>query len=134
MGDRYVQVQKIFQDSLKTGVSSLRGPVKVVMDVQVLRFHAMSEKARYTIGGTHAITFDLALKDPKTGELLTPVRRVRADLEGYGGQEALQADARGDTQKVRISNHLAQVIQQELTNPEGYQNASLGFFQVLNTF
>jgi len=132
IGDRHAQVQKIFQDSLKTGVAPLHGPVKVVVDIQVLRFHALTEKARYTTGGVHSITFDLAIKHPETGELLVPVRTVRADLDGFGGQQALQAEARGLTQKVRISNHLAEVIRQELSNPEGYKNASLGFYQLLN--
>ena len=132
IGDRHAQVQKIFEDALITGVSPLNGPVKVDVDVQVLRFHALTEKARYTTGGVHSITFELAIKNPATGELLVPVRTVRADLDGFGGQQALLAEARGQTQKVRISAHLAEVIRQELTNPEGYQKASLGFMQMLN--
>ena len=42
------------------------------------------------------------------------------------------AEARGLTQKVRISGHLAEVIRQEMTEPEGYKNASMGFYQLLN--
>ncbi|MFV0514117.1 MAG: DUF6778 family protein [Jhaorihella sp.] len=132
MGDRHAQVQKIFQDALGRGAAQLQGPVSVDLDVQVRRFHALTEKARYSTGGVHAITFDLALKDPASGALLMPIRTIRADLKGYGGQQAIQADARGETQKVRISNHLAEVIRQELTSPEGYKNASLGFIQMLN--
>ena len=132
MGDRYVQVQKIFEDALSRGVAQLHGPVKVDLDVQVRRFHALTEKARYTTGGVHSITFDLALKDTASGELLMPIRTIRADLEGFGGQKAIQADARGETQKVRIGNHLAEVIRQELSSPEGYRNAKLGLIQMLN--
>lgn len=132
IGDRHAQVQKIVQDALVRGVSTLNGPVKVDLDIQVARFHALTEKARYTTGGVHAITFDIALKSPETGELLVPIRRVRADLDAFGGQQAINAEARGLTQKVRISDHLAEVIRQELTSPEGYKNASLGFYQVLN--
>lgn len=132
MGDRHAQVQAIFQTAMQKGVSPLNGPASVDLDIQVLRFHALTEKARYTTGGVHAITFDLAVKHPETGALLMPIRTVRADLDGFGGQQALQADARGQTQKVRITNHLAEVIRQELSNPEGYENASLGFYQMLN--
>lgn len=132
IGDRHAQVQKIFETALSRGVADLKGPIRVDLDVQVRRFHALTEKARYTIGGVHAITFDLAIKDPETGELLVPVRRIRADLEAFGGQQAILADARGETQKVRITNHLAEVIREELSNPEGYRNASLGFIQLLN--
>lgn len=132
IGDRHAQVQKIVQDAIVRGVTPLNGPVSAEVVIQVKRFHALTEKARYTTGGVHSITFDLALKNPETGELLVPVREVRADLDAFGGQQALQAEARGLTQKVRITNHLAEVIRQELSNPEGYKNASLGFFQLLN--
>jgi len=132
IGDRHAQVQKIFEDALLTGVQPMSGPIPVNLEIKVTRFHAMSEKARYTTGGLHSITFDLAIKSVETGELLVPVRTIRADLDGFGGRQALLADARGETQKVRISNHLAEVIRQELSNPEGYANANLGFFQMLN--
>lgn len=133
MGDRYAQVQAIFQTAMAKGSATLNGPVKVDIDIQVQRFHALTEKARYTTGGVHAITFDLAIKDPKTGELLVPIRTIKADLDGFGGTMALQAEARGLTQKVRITDHLANVIRQELSNPQGYENASLGFFGMLNS-
>lgn len=132
IGDRHAQVQKIFQDAMNKGVTPLNGPVKVNVDIQVRRFHALTEKARYTTGGLHSITFNLAITDPRTGELLVPIRSVRADLDGFGGSQALAAEARGLTQKVRITNHLAEVIRQELSNPKGYNNASLGFYQLLN--
>lgn len=132
IGDRHAQVQKIVQDAMVRGVSPLNGPVKADLEIVVKRFHALTEKARYTTGGIHAITFDLVLKDPVTGQQLTQPREVRADLEAFGGQQAINAEARGQTQKVRITGHLAEVIRQELTNPEGYENASLGIIQVMN--
>lgn len=131
-GDRHAQVQAIVQAAMEQGAAALNGPVPVVLQVRVARFHALTEKARYTTGGVHSITFDLALTDPETGELLVPVRQVRADLDAYGGQKALQAEAAGQTQKVRITAHLAKVIRQELTSAEGYKNANLGFMQLLN--
>ncbi len=134
IGDRHAQVQKIFEDSFQRTAQVLDGPVPVQIDVQVRRFHALTEKARYTVGGVHAITFDLAIKNPETGELLVPIRTVRADLDAFGGQQALAAEARGLTQKVRITGHLSEVMRQELTNPKGYENASLGFMQMLNNF
>lgn len=132
LGDRHAQVQAIMQNAMERGVASLNGPVSVDLDIRVQRFHALTQKARYTIGGVHSIVFDVSLKDPETGALLVPPRTVQADLKAYGGRQALQAEARGETQKVRITNHLAGVIQQELTSPEGYENADLGFFQMLN--
>ncbi len=132
IGDRHAQVQTIFQDAMIKGVTPMTGPIKVNIDVQVRRFHSLTEKARYTTGGVHAITFDLAIIHPETGALLVPIRTVRADLDGFGGQQALIAESRGLTQKIRITNHLSEVIRQELSNPKGYENASLGFYQMLN--
>lgn len=132
IGDRHAQVGAIFQTAMERGTAQFDGPVPVVLNIRVERFHALTEKARYTVGGVHSILFDLALSDPETGELLTPVRRIQADLDGFGGQQALQAEAAGQTQKVRITDHLAEVIRQELASPEGYKNANLGFMQVLN--
>jgi hypothetical protein len=132
IGDRHAQVAKIMQDALTKGVEPLDGPIHVVLDIEVNRFHALTEKTRYTYGGVHSISFDMALIDPKTGEVLVPPRTVNADLEGFGGKQALEAEARGLTQKVRISDYLAEVIRQELSNPEGYKNASLGLIQLWN--
>ena len=132
IGDRHAQVQTIVQNAIVRGVTPLNGPVKADVEIVLQRFHALTEKARYTTGGVHSITFDLMLKNPATGELLVPARTVRADLDAFGGQQAINAEARGQTQKVRISDHLAEVIRQELSNPEGYKNASLGFYQLLN--
>jgi len=42
--------------------------------------------------------------------------------------------AHGQTQKVRITQHLAGVIHQELTKPETYKDASAGFVQMLYNF
>ncbi|UWQ89838.1 hypothetical protein QEZ52_13680 [Aliisedimentitalea scapharcae] len=132
IGDRHAQVQKIVQDSIIRGVTPLAGPVNVNVDVLVTRFHALTEKARYTTGGVHSITFDLKITQAETGQLIVPVRTVRADLDAFGGQQAILAEARGLTQKVRITNHLAEVIRQELTNKEGYRNAQLGIYQLMN--
>lgn len=131
-GDRRAQVRKIVQDAMNRGVRGLDGPIPVTVDIQVAKFHALTEKARYTTGGVHGLSFYISIRDAKTGELVVPVRKVRADFEAYGGQQALDAEARGETQKLRISRQLEAVIRQELTSPDGYRNATKGFIQALN--
>lgn len=132
IGDRHLQVRQIFETAMSRGVGPLNGPINVDVDIEVLRFHGLSEKARYSVGGVHSITFNLALKNPDTGALLVPVRTIRADLDAFGGRQALAAEAAGQTQKIRITTHLSNVIREELTDPEGYKNANLGFMQMLN--
>jgi hypothetical protein len=131
-GDRHAQVKAIFETAMQRGTAPLNGAQTVNIEIEVIRFHALTEKARYTTGGVHAIEFMLAIKDARTGELVVPVREVRADLEAFGGEKAIEADRAGQTQKVRITDHLSRVIQHELTQPGGHKNAKLGLFQRLN--
>lgn len=132
IGNRHEQVKTIVETAMTRGVAGLNGPVDVVLDIEMHKFHALTEKARYTVGGVHGLSFTLTLRDAATGKPVMPPRLVRADLDAFGGAQALRAEARGQTQKVRITNHLAEVIRQELTNPNGYKNATLGFIQALN--
>jgi len=132
LGDRYAQVADIFYTAMERGTAALDGATPVVLDIEVSRFHALTEKARYTTGGVHNINFTMTLRNAETGALLGDPRRVRADLEAFGGQKALAAEARGETQKVRIVAHLAEVIRQELTTVEGFKNPKLGIIQAMN--
>jgi hypothetical protein len=132
MGNRHAQVSKIMHDAMAVGTDGFKGPVPVILDIEVVRFHALSEKARYTVGGDHHIVFKMVLRDARTGTFLSEPRRIETDLAAFGGQQAIAAESRGLTQKVRISGHLAEVIRQEMTEPSGYKNASVGFYQLVN--
>jgi len=131
-GDRHAQVEAIFDQALRNAASSVDGARPVRVDVQVMRFHALSEKARYSVGGIHDITFRLRLADPVTGAIIAPSKVVDADLDALSGQGANVAEARGDTQKNRIIAHLTLVFQEELSVPGGHQNAKLGLLQQIN--
>jgi hypothetical protein len=132
IGNRHQQVKAVFDTALSQGTAQMDGIVPVRLDIRVDRFHALTEKARYTIGGVHSIVFVLQIRDLSTGLALGEPRLVKADLDAFGGQQALRAEARGQTQKVRITNHLAEVICQELSNEEGFKNPKLGLIQALN--
>lgn len=134
MGNRHAQVRQIFEDGLSAGTKEMNGATPVSLYVQVMRFHALTEKARFTVGGVHSIKFGLAVRDLNTGQLLGEPRIIEADLEAYGGRQAMRAVQRGQTQKVRIMAHLAEVIRQELSEPGGFQNPQLGLIQVMNKF
>ncbi|MCV2891503.1 DUF6778 family protein [Lentibacter sp. XHP0401] len=114
-GDRYEQVGAIFNESAKVATQDLKGDVPARIEIDVLRFHSVTDKTRYTVGGTHSISFLLSVKDPESGLDLVAPRKIKSDLHAFGGQEAIAADARGETQKVRVSAHLASVIRQELS-------------------
>jgi len=132
-GDRHAQVAAILDAGLTQGLATLpQGTVPVVLDVELTKFHALSEKARYTIGGVHAIQFTYTLRDPATGAALTEPAFVKADFKAFGGQKAIAAERRGLTQKVRITDHLARVIRAELGAEQGYRAQANGLIGALN--
>jgi hypothetical protein len=117
IGDRHAQVAEIFDTSLAQATDGVDGALPVVAEIVVKRFHALTEKTRYTIGGVHSIAFDLVLRYPETGlEVMAP-REIRADLKAYGGAKAIAAEQQGMTQKRRITRHLVNVIRSELQQP-----------------
>lgn len=133
MGDRHAQVKAIFETAMAQGLENVTpGRVPAVMDIQVTRFHALTEKARYTTGGVHSLQFYMILRNPETGVAYGEPQFVKADFKALGGQAAIRAEANGVTQKYRITQQLAKVIEQQLTTSEGYQAANLGFMGVLN--
>jgi hypothetical protein len=113
-GDRYAQVQRIFEDGMRAGALTLDGARPVNVSVEVRRFHSLTEKARFTVGGVHSIRFLITVTDARTGEIVEGPRYVSADREALGGQRAIAAEQAGRTERVMVVNHLAGVAVREL--------------------
>lgn len=116
-GDRHKQVTAIFQEAFVTGTQTLRSGRRVAVDVIVDRFHCLTEKARFTIGGVHSLKFTLRVRDAATGEVLDGPRKVVADVKASGGAVAVQEEADGITQRLVILQRLSEVALRELTRP-----------------
>jgi len=117
IGDRHAQIQSIFETAFAQGTSDMTGPVDVILDVEIVRFHSVTEKTRYTVGGVHNMEFRLTAFNAVTGLPLAPTRQIEANLPAFGGAQAIAEERRGQTQKVRVTGYLAQVIRQELQKP-----------------
>ena len=115
LGNRPQQITDIFQTSIAAAGQGLTGQRPVTVDVELVRFHSLTERTRYSVGGVHSIKFDLTVRDAITGEVLEPTRRINGDLAALGGYAALAADNQGQTQKVRITAHLTSLFFRELT-------------------
>lgn len=113
-GNRLVQVQAIFEEAAAKGTSGLKSGVAVVAEVEVTRFHCVTEKTRNTIGGTHSMHFKLTIRDAATGAVLDGPRLVSADVKASGGSKAIAEDYAGRTQRVVVVERLAQVLHDEL--------------------
>lgn len=116
-GDRHQQVQRIFEEGMGRGAASLTGSRDVRVRVEVRRFHSLTEKARYSVGGVHSIRFVLTVTDARTGEVVEGPRLVSADAPALGGSRALAADRAGQTERVMVVDHLSRVIVAELRDP-----------------
>ncbi|QHQ35870.1 DUF6778 family protein [Algicella marina] len=110
-GDRRAQVGKIVHDAVERGAQKMRGSRAVVLDVTVGLFHAVTPRAR-AVGTSswHDITLAVAVRDARTGAVLASAK-LEPDLDALHGDAAKAAEARGETQKVRISRQIAAVTQ-----------------------
>lgn len=116
-GDRYAQVSAIFSEAISRGTASMGAGRQVAVDVEVVRFHCLTEKTRYTVGGTHSLKFQLTVRDVLTGEVIDGPRLVVADIAAAGGSRAIAEDEAGRTQRVVVVERLAEVIRRELSAP-----------------
>lgn len=112
LGDRRAQVAAILREGLRRGGRSLRGSRRVTLSATLMQFHAVTPAAvARAPGAVHNIAFALQVLDARTGAALTEPEVIRADLEAYVGAAAVTAALAGETQRVRIVQHIARVTQ-----------------------
>ena len=110
-GDRYEQVRAIIEEGATRATRKLGNGRPVTLAITVQEFHALTQRARYNApGGVHNITMVAQVFDTLTGQPLTPPDEIRADLLAFTGAAAAAAEARGYTQKFRITNHIDKVM------------------------
>lgn len=114
-GDRFAQVRVIMEEALARGVSGIKGSRPVVVDVKLTRFHALTEKTRFSsLPATHDIQYDLTVRDARTGAVLEGPRHVDGEFKALTGDAAIAAARSGQTQKVRIQAEMVARIRREL--------------------
>ncbi len=112
-GNRHAQVAAVLDEGLSRGLTHLKGDRPVYFDIKLSRFHSLTEKARYSVGGVHNIIFDLTVVDAKTNIPLHGPVEIELNLKAYGGARAFEAERRGHTQKVRILSHLTGTMRRQ---------------------
>lgn len=116
-GDRHAQIAAIVETAAAQAVAPYQAGRPVILSVEVTKFHGVTEKTRYTIGGKHNIRFDLTLRDAVTGATLVGPRAIVADVKAAGGDAAIAEERAGRTQKVVVTERLVQVLRQILGAP-----------------
>lgn len=117
LGDRHKQLEAIFDEAAARGAEKLQGAVPVVVDIELHRFHGVTERTRYTIGGIYTIVFTMTVRNAETGAIIEGPRRVEADLPAPGGMAAIHQDQIGQTEKVRVTEFLTMELVKQLTGP-----------------
>ena len=115
-GNRHQQVAQLMDTAMTFGLAHLRGNQDVIFEINVRRFHSVTEKARAYTGGVHDMIFTLTVVDAQTGVALHGPAFVETHLKAYGGRAALKAEREGKSQKFRIQNHLAALMQKSFPN------------------
>ncbi|MDX8349712.1 DUF6778 family protein [Cognatiyoonia sp. IB215446] len=112
---RVPQIAAMFETAAQRTTPALTGDVPVAVSVRLVRFHGVTDRTRYSVGGNYNIVFDLIVRDARTGTVIEPARRVTANLDAPGGSRAVALEQSGQTQKVRVVNFLAEVLFAELS-------------------
>ncbi len=109
-GNRRDQVAQILHDGVAMGAADLKGTRPVSFSVRLQQFHAVTPAAvAFAPSAVHNIVYYIQAFDAATLEPLTDPVFIKADLDAYTGAAAVVAAQEGQTQKVRIVNHLARV-------------------------
>ena len=114
LGNRVEQIGTLFQEAARRNIGNMGGTQPVTVDIELLRFHGVTQRTQYSVGGVHNIIFMMTVRDARTGAVIEQPRRIVANLEQPGGQEALRLEQSGQTQRVRVVDFLASVLRSEL--------------------
>lgn len=110
LGDRKKQVSQIMFEAVERAATGLKGPRPVRIVVQLNQFHAVTPRSvAVAPGAVHNIAYTIMVEDIRTGSRLAGPELINADLEAYVGGAAAVAATQGQTQRVRIIDHLVRV-------------------------
>lgn len=115
-GDRGQQIAAMFETASARITPSLTGDVPVIAIVTLRRFHGLTELTHRSIGGIYSIEFDLEIRNARSGAVIEAARFIKADLDGPGGAAGRALEQAGQTEKVRVTDHLTAVLLRELTS------------------
>ncbi|MEM7470187.1 MAG: DUF6778 family protein [Pseudomonadota bacterium] len=108
-GDRRGQVSRLLEDAVTEGSKGLRGRTPVTIQLVLAQFHAVTPIAvQRAPAAVHDIRYTMTVFD-RAGNRLTEPELIKADLPAHVGAQAFSAAQQGQTQKVRIKDHVAKV-------------------------
>ena len=133
IGDRYAQVKSVLAEGFGAGVAGMTSGPRAVVSLRLERFHSLTEKARYSVGGVHDVVVLLTVRDAASQAILEGPRRIEIAIRASGGDKAIAEDVAGNTQRMVIVAGLAEAIRRELALvPVGIEAKRKGLFAGLS--
>ncbi|PJI92106.1 hypothetical protein BC777_0950 [Yoonia maricola] len=114
IGPRIPQIAAMFEEAAARNRTLLDGSFPVDVDVTLTRFHGVTNRTRYTVGGVYNVVFDMTIRRAGSDEVIEPTRRVAGNLDAPGGERALRLEEAGQTQKVRVTDFLTELLRAQL--------------------
>lgn len=114
VGNRHHQIAQLFETAAAREAELMTGDIPVVAEVVLVRFHGVTERTRYSVGGVYNVEFTLTVRNANTGAIIEGPRLIEANLPAPGGNAALQLEQAGQTEKVRMLDFLTTVLAREL--------------------
>ncbi|MEM8539097.1 MAG: DUF6778 family protein [Pseudomonadota bacterium] len=114
LGPRVDQIGEMFRTAADRNRAVVIGRTPIAVDVTLIRFHGVTNRTRYSIGGIYNVIFDMTIRNAVTGEVLEPTRRVVGNLDAPGGERAVRLEESGQTQKVRVTDFLTGLLRAQL--------------------
>ncbi len=114
IGDRHTQVDELMTEALSPAFEPVTGSIPVIVNIEMTRFHAQTQRVRYSnLPSEQEIEFNMTIVHAETGVILSGPAHWDLTFPALGGNDAIQADATGLTQRLRITRRLNDWVQAE---------------------
>ncbi len=114
IGDRHTQVDDLMTEALTPAFEAVTGSIPVIVNIEITRFHAQTQRVRYSnLPSEQEIEFILTVVHAETGVILSGPEELDLTFPALGGNDAIEADAAGLTQRLRITRRLQDWVQAE---------------------
>lgn len=118
IGDRHAQVEALMTAAMDAAFEGIDGSIPVIVTIDMTRFHAQTQRVRYSnLPSEQEIEFIMTISSAETGVLLSGPTAIDLTFPALGGDDAVAADARGITQRMRITQRIADWVTEEFVGP-----------------
>lgn len=108
-GDRRAQVADVLKDGIELGARGLGGPVPVIVEAELVRFHALTPYAFQVAPpgtGVESVRFKVVVRDARTRKTLLAEGFISADGRAVAAKDG---GFRGPQERTRIVSRIATV-------------------------